>query len=100
MYATKGGKRESRDGAESCPGLEQAPGTSSARAGMHVILVGTRAVSVIMTVLVHFHRHEIDLAMTDFAHRHQFVCEFAHFASCAAQDDGLQAVVVIEMDMH
>ena len=67
---------------------------------MHVILVGTRAVSVIMTVIVHFNGHNIDLAVTDFAHRDQFVRELAYLAGCAAQDDGLQAVVVIEMNVH
>jgi len=67
---------------------------------MHVILVATRAMSLIMTMIVHFHRHYIDLAVTHFAHCDQFVRELAYLAGCAAQDDGLQAVVVIEMNVH
>ena len=66
----------------------------SAGSRVYVILVGP------MGVVVHFHRYDIDPAVSHLAHGHQFVGELAHFRGCPAKNDGLHAVVVVEMNVH
>ena len=58
------------------------------------------SMSVRMAVVIHFHGYEIDLAVADFAYRHQGVGKCADFACCATENYGFQAIVVIEMHVH
>ena len=67
---------------------------------MHVILVGSGTMAVIVTVIIHFHGYDIDFAVAYFAHGHEFIRELAYLPGDAAKDDGLQAVVVVKVDVH
>src|SRR5712664_1180189 len=67
----------------------------SAGPSVYVILMG-----MVVAMLVHFHRHHIEPPVTDLALGHQLVGELAHLGSGAAQDDGLQAIIVVEVHVH
>ena len=67
---------------------------------MHVILMGSGAMGVIVTVIIHFHGYDIDFAVAYLAHGHEFIRELAHLPGNAAKDDGLQTVVVVKVDVH
>ena len=68
---------------------------SGAGPGVHVVLM-----AVAVAMVVHFHRHHVEPPVTDLALGHQLVGELAYFGGRAPQDDGLQAIVVVEMHMH
>ena len=66
----------------------------AARPGMYM------PVRVLVRMVVHLHRHEVESSVSYLRFGHQRIGERAHLTGTSSQHQSFNAILVVEMDVH
>jgi len=57
-------------------------------------------VRVLVPVVVHLHRYEVESSVSHLRFGHQRIGERAHLTRTSSEHQGFKAILVVEMDVH